>query len=74
MANLFVSDPLFLRSVNAVPVNLHQTNVLPCFDKKGRGPEAQLLPSKVPVLPSPSSPHDKANKSEEELLEQGTMT
>ena len=38
------------QSGNDVPVNLHQTNVILCSDKKGQGPKAQLLPSKVLVL------------------------
>ena len=37
-------------SGNNVPVNLHQTNVILCSDKKGQGPKAQLSPSKVQVL------------------------
>ena len=38
------------RSGNDVPVNLHQTNVIVCSDKKGQGPKAQLLPCEVQVL------------------------
>ena len=33
-----------------VPVNLHQTSVILCSDKKGQGPKAQLTPSEVQVL------------------------
>ena len=47
VANFLVSEPLFLRSGNNVPINLHQTNVTFCSDKKGEGPKAQLSPSKV---------------------------
>ena len=51
VANFLVSEPLFLRSGNTVPVNRHQTNVILCPDKKGQGPKAQLSPSEVlPVL------------------------
>ena len=32
------------------PVNLHQTKVTLCPDKKGQGPKAQPSPSEVPVL------------------------
>ena len=32
------------------PVNLDQTNVIPCSDKKGPGPKAQLPPSEVQVV------------------------
>ena len=37
-------------SGNDVPENLYQMNVILCPDEKGQSPEAQLLPSKVPVL------------------------
>ena len=30
-----------------VPINLHQTNVILCSDKKGQGHQAQLSPSKA---------------------------
>ena len=33
-----------------VPVNVHQTNVSLCSDKKGQGPKAHLLPSEVQAL------------------------
>ena len=36
--------------VNNVPVNLHQTSITLCSDKKGQGPQAQLSPSEVQVL------------------------
>ena len=39
-----------LRSGKDVPVNLDQTNVIPCSDKKGPGPKAQLPPSEVQVV------------------------
>ena len=34
-------------SGNDVPVNLYQTNVIPCSDKKGQGPKTKLSPSEV---------------------------
>lgn len=37
-------------SGNNVPVNLYQTNVILCPEKKGQGPKVQLLTSKVQVL------------------------
>ena len=37
-------------SGNDVPVNLYQTNVILCPDKKGQGSKVQLSPSKAPVL------------------------
>ena len=37
-------------SGNDVPENLYQMNVILCPDEKGQSPEAQLLPSKFPVL------------------------
>ena len=37
-------------SANNVPVNLYQTNVILCPEKKGQGPKVQLLTSKVQVL------------------------
>ena len=45
--NFLVSDPLFLRSGHDIPVNLHQTNVTLCSDKKRQGPKTQLSPSEV---------------------------
>ena len=50
VANLWVSDPLFLKSGHNVPVSFCQTNVILCPDKKGQGPKAQLSATKVPVL------------------------
>ena len=38
------------RSGKDVPVNLDQINVIPCSDKKGTGPKAQLPPSEVQVV------------------------
>ena len=38
------------QSGNDVPVNLHQTNVILCSDKKGQGLKAQLFPSEVKDL------------------------
>ena len=35
------------RSGNHVPVNLYQINIILCSDKKGKGPQAQLSPSRV---------------------------
>ena len=35
------------RSGNHVPVNLYQMNIILCSDKKGKGPQAQLSPSRV---------------------------
>ena len=35
------------KSGNDVPINLHQTNVTLCSDKKGKGPKAQLSPFRV---------------------------
>ena len=35
------------KSGNDVPINLHQTNVTLCSDKKGEGPKAQLSPFEV---------------------------
>lgn len=37
-------------SGNDVLVILYEMNVILCSDKKGQGPKAQLLPSKVLVL------------------------
>ena len=37
-------------SSNDVAVDLYQMNIILCPDKKGPGPKAQLLPSKVPIL------------------------
>ena len=48
--NSLVSESLFLRSGNNVPLNLYQTNVILCSVKKGQGPKAQLFPSEVQVL------------------------
>ena len=45
----FVSE-VRSRSGNDVPVNLHQTNVILCSDKKGQGPKAQPSPCEVQVL------------------------
>ena len=47
--NFLVSHPLFLRSGNATPVNLYQTNIILCSEKNWQGPEDQS-PSKVQVL------------------------
>ena len=44
-----MSHPLFLRSGNATPVNLCQTNIILCSEKKRQGPE-DLSSSKVQVL------------------------
>ena len=53
VANFPVSSTLFLRSGHGqeVPVNLHPKNVIPCSDKKGQGPKAQLSTSDIQVLP-----------------------
>ena len=54
VANFLVLDPLQKGlgswSGNDVPINLYQTNVILCADKKGWGPEIQLSPSEVLVL------------------------
>ena len=38
------------QSASHVPINLHQTNVILCFDKKGQCHKTQLSPSEVLVL------------------------
>ena len=38
------------QSGNDVPVNLHQTNIILCSDKKGQVSKVQLSPSKVQAL------------------------
>ena len=52
VANFSVSGTLFLRSSHGqeVPVNLHPKNVIPCSDKKGQGPKAQLSTCDIQVL------------------------
>ena len=37
-------------SGNDIPINLHQTNVILCSDKKGQVPKTQLSPSEVWIL------------------------
>ena len=48
--NVLVSNPLFLRSDDKVPANLHQASIILCSDKKGQGPKAQPSTSEFQVL------------------------
>ena len=52
VANFLVSGTLFLRSGHGqeVPVILQQKNIIPCSDKKGQDPKAQLSASNIQVL------------------------